>query len=332
MANTTLIPYSEVKSSTRPTNELMEEFFENQNTVLGEVQSDVEGMKTSEADATDLTAHTADEDNPHNVTAHQVGTLTSSEIIEATGMLMRSTTYMVGDICKVSLLPNNFYVVCTQAGTTSSTEPTYTPVLNSEVLDGTAKFKVYRYANTTELGFILRNTAYVVGDACFSVQLKHNMTLVCTKAGTTAGTEPTITNPVMGMVISDGTAKFTIKPTVAEYCNTQPTTTSTATPYKPVVCIENYYDEETGDWYRKYSDGFIEQGGISSVDTQSDIITFLCPFTKENYVVISSGHGGTSVWIAAPYITKTTTQVQIDKFHFNGEGRWGACFWFCAGF
>lgn len=262
MANTELIPYSQVKSTVKPTNAQMEEYLENQNIVLGETQEKAAELET------DLTDHTENEENPHNVTAHQVGTLTASEIIGATGVIMRNTAYTVGDICKVSLLPNNFYVECIQAGTTAETEPTYTPVLNSEVLDGTAKFRVYRYANTTELGFVLRNTAYVVGDACFSVQLKHNMTLVCTQAGTTAGTEPTITNPIMGMVISDGTAKFTIKPTVAEYCNTQPTTTSTATPYKPVVCIENYYDENSGDWYRKYSDGFIEQGGTAYLGTE----------------------------------------------------------------
>ncbi|MBQ0066794.1 MAG: hypothetical protein KBS60_01210 [Phascolarctobacterium sp.] len=326
---TQLLNYDNFTRLQHPKEKELSDYFKNQNIVLGEVQNDVESMKTGKADATNLTDHIEDEGNPHNVTAHQVGTLTASEIIEATGMLMRSTTYMVGDICKVSLLPNNFYVECTQAGTTSSTEPTYTPVLNSEVLDGTAKFKVYRYANTTELGFILRNTAYVVGDACFSVQLQHNMTLVCTQAGTTAGTEPTITNPVMGMVISDGTAKFTIKPTVAEYCNTQPTTTSTASPYKPVVCIENYYDEETGDWYRKYSDGFIEQGGrIAAGSDKQYTGTFLIPFSNINYQICYRGVARNSnttatqwQWIEINAISTTSFWAKQINFYRD----WYAC-------
>lgn len=43
--------------------------------------------------------------------------------------------------------------------------------------------------------------------------------------------------------------------------STAPSTTNSASASKPVVVVESYYDATTKRWYRKYSDGWIEQGG-----------------------------------------------------------------------
>ena len=41
-------------------------------------------------------------------------------------------------------------------------------------------------------------------------------------------------------------------------------------------------------WYRVYSDGWCEQGGIVSAATGGTKVTFLKPFKDTNYVVVSS--------------------------------------------
>ena len=40
-----------------------------------------------------------------------------------------------------------------------------------------------------------------------------------------------------------------------------PTTTNAASKTRPVTVVESSYDSTTKRWYRKYSDGWIEQGG-----------------------------------------------------------------------
>lgn len=56
-----------------------------------------------------------------------------------------------------------------------------------------------------------RSKAYILGDIAYSGKLPSYLHLECTKAGTTAATEPTITGKVEGNTITDGTAVWTVK-------------------------------------------------------------------------------------------------------------------------
>lgn len=69
------------------------------------------------------------------------------------------------------------------------------------------------------------------------------------------------------------------------------------------VCVESY--QSGTSWYRVYSDGWCEQGGI--INTSSDAaytMTLLKPFVNTNYQV---------------FITRKTT----GDFSTNINGRWG---------
>lgn len=60
----------------------------------------------------------------------------------------------------------------------------------------------------------------------------------------------------------------------------RPSTTSTATRYKPAVVIQNYLSGSS--WYRVWSDGWIEQGGRSSGTVT---VSLLKAFVNANYTV-----------------------------------------------
>ena len=64
------------------------------------------------------------------------------------------------------------------------------------------------------------------------------------------------------------------------YCTTPATTVSTASITNPCVVIENY--KNGTEWYRVWSDGWIEQGGYKA---SNGTITFLKQFSDTNYTV-----------------------------------------------
>lgn len=57
--------------------------------------------------------------------------------------------------------------------------------------------------------------------------------------------------------------------------------------------VETGQSEDGNQWYRKWSDGWIEQGGFCKIaqDTTTDI-SLLIPFTTLNYNVIITALGG----------------------------------------
>lgn len=59
----------------------------------------------------------------------------------------------------------------------------------------------------------------------------------------------------------------------------------------PEVYITETYNDGEGNWYRKYSDGFIEQGGIVERTGMSQILNFLVKFQTKNYLVHFTARG-----------------------------------------
>ena len=74
------------------------------------------------------------------------------------------------------------------------------------------------------------------------------------------------------------------------------------------------------DWYRIWSDGWVEQGGTRVATTTWETITFLKPFANNNYTsLVSNTAGGTS---ANGIRNKTATTMQIYQ---NWQYDWYAC-------
>lgn len=74
------------------------------------------------------------------------------------------------------------------------------------------------------------------------------------------------------------------------------------------------------DWYRIWSDGWVEQGGTRVATTTWETITFLKPFANNNYTsLVSNTAGGTS---GNGIRNKTATTMQIYQ---NLQYDWYAC-------
>ena len=64
--------------------------------------------------------------------------------------------------------------------------------------------------------YLSRNTAYKVGDIAYSPNLPSYLYLECTTAGTTGATEPNMSTLSGGVIVNDGTAKFSAKTVCAK--------------------------------------------------------------------------------------------------------------------
>lgn len=79
------------------------------------------------------------------------------------------------------------------------------------------------------------------------------------------------------------------------------------------VVVDSHYDSTTGDWYRVYDDGWVEQGGIATVDANSRaIVTLLKPLSDTKYTIacaIDQPAGGQLSYNVAMSVgmNKTTT-------------------------
>ena len=77
-------------------------------------------------------------------------------------------------------------------------------------------------------------------------------------------------------------------------------------------------------WYRKYSDGWIEQGGIATSST----ITFLTAFSTTTYIIVANDNAdfgsGSATWDYYNVHTKTTTGAKKDSVN--------NCSWYAAGY
>ena len=81
------------------------------------------------------------------------------------------------------------------------------------------------------------------------------------------------------------------------------------------------------NWYRIWSDGWIEQGGYTKVDSNGQLLTFLKPFSDVNYTITAGGaeqHYGN-----VAFYDRTATSAKCwtsDDESFNAAGmNWYAC-------
>ena len=100
------------------------------------------------------------------------------------------------------------------------------------------------------------------------------------------------------------------------------TTSSTASKARPAVVIQNYVSG--ANWYRIWSDGWIEQGGRAQL-TDSWTITFPKAFTNTNYVFLSASEGKDANCVLG-VMDRTTTKINGNNadqrtLYYN----WRAC-------
>ena len=115
-----------------------------------------------------------------------------------------------------------------------------------------------------------------------------------------------------------------LNPPIKSVC----TTTNGASSNNPVFIVETYYNSTTKEWYRKYSDGVIEQGGYGDDLIKDSLVThnFVIPFTKIDTVqihltTVSNGaYNNLRSGLAAVLNTTTTFTLNCDTFIDNISG------------
>ena len=124
-------------------------------------------------------------------------------------------------------------------------------------------------------------------------------------------------------------------PDLSNYANKQLSNLDTANLACHVV-VDSYYDSTTGDWYREYDDGWLEQGGLVMNVTASEsrqTANLLRPFADTNYTCLTTcfvSSNGSMVnagylceytsSLASPS-TRTTTAV---TFSYSANRQWVA--------
>ena len=144
------------------------------------------------------------------------------------------------------------------------------------------------------------------------------------------GSAATVTEPSA----TDSSTRIVNSSWVANHrCKTKATTTSSASVNAPAYVTENYFNSSNGDWYRIWSDGWIEQGGYQTGSGSGrgyKTITFLKPFNSTQYTATTSYDNGSSATNNQGYYSylanKTKTTIQISTY--SGH----ASFWYACGY
>ena len=91
--------------------------------------------------------------------------------------------------------------------------------------------------------------------------------------------------------------------------------------------VVDSWSDGNGNWWRKYSDGFIEQGGKSDKTTTGPV-SLNTSFSGTNYVamIIPIDHGKQEAMVIKVYEKTTST------FNFTWWGVLGGTYWFACGY
>jgi hypothetical protein len=107
-------------------------------------------------------------------------------------------------------------------------------------------------------------------------------------------------------------------------CTTKATTTSTANNTLVAVVVQNYLSGKS--WYRVWSDGWIEQGGLCNSEAS---VTYLKAFSNDNYTLVASGVTASSNSTQYRQLMPTARSAT----GFTGTTNSGiALFWYACGY
>lgn len=100
---------------------------------------------------------------------------------------------------------------------------------------------------------------------------------------------------------------------------------------KPVVVVDAWKSSDGKSWYRKYADGWIEQGGNIACDGTDEVtITFNAPFSNTNFQVMftarNAGSTGTRYFHRTRSRSKSMVILADHEFSLNASSvDWYAC-------
>ena len=91
-----------------------------------------------------------------------------------------------------------------------------------------------------------------------------------------------------------------------------------------LIYVMDTWTGETGTWYRKWSDGWIEQGGLVTGDKSS--VTFPLPFRNTLYTFSSYAMGVSTLHAGSLISSKTTTSVGLMLCQYSVESNYNSSY------
>lgn len=83
--------------------------------------------------------------------------------------------------------------------------------------------------------------------------------------------------------------------------------------------VDSWHNSDKTQWYRKYDDGFIEQGGICIERQATKIINFSANFTTSNYIIVANSHDYSNDVRVVTIAAKTRTSVTLYVINGNED-------------
>ena len=186
---------------------------------------------------------------------------------------------------------------------------------------------------------VKRNTTYAVGDCASATGLPSWAYLECVTAGTTDESEPDFSGVTSGDKVTYGTAVFIIRKIgSAEVANDVARISEDVARISERVYLVESVVNKYGSWYRKYSDGWIEQGGIytGNATGSKTIINLIKPMRNNKYSIVSQWQNdgapsrtisgqGLSRWTVfdvttTSFATQTSGATEVQQRNWRVEG------------
>lgn len=213
------------------------------------------------------------------------------------------TEYTVGTIKTYDDVPFNWVLECIVGGTSGSADITIPSpaVEGARIIDGNVTWALRKIATYGGVGYRQSSTSCPIGSMAFSTALPAGWYLESTTGGITSADDLVITSPTVGATVTDGAVVWTIREMastadipapvdISGKANVSLNNLSAAGEAKiqsvsPRYLTDSYYNATTGDWWRKYSDGWIEQGGFLAVASNASTTTLslLKPMLNTSY-------------------------------------------------
>jgi hypothetical protein len=171
------------------------------------------------------------------------------------------------------------------------------------------------------LGYRKADTAYTAGKIAYHASLPTGYYLKCTTPGTTGSGDLSISSTTIGDTVTDGTVTWVIMGNADRRLSNLDTANLACH-----VVVDSYYDSATGDWWREYDDGWVEQGGfvVGSVSVNTTV-NLLKPYSNTNYAVqllYNTITDGATSGATASANLKTTTTFALGSY--GGSYAWVA--------
>lgn len=242
----------------------------------------------------------------------------------------------------------NLWAKVKTAGTTLGTEPVWSELVGAEVTDGTVVYTMCEIVPTlpVTVGSINVNSNYLM-TIVYTDEDQETVQLVKTVNGVVADSAGNVTIDIPEPVIASeaeakaGTnnTKFMTPLRVAQAIpfTALATTIGGASVVKPAVIVETKMSG--ANWYRRWSDGWLEQGGVVNMPISSAVgqktVTLLKAYKNTNYVLtalpdLTNTDGADAhIELDVTYVNKTTTKFTLQGYLYDysstADMNWYAC-------